>query len=99
MLVCSFFDQAAGVYARPFFPVSRGMALRLAADEVNRPAEDNPLYRHPGDFGLFLLGEMDDNSGLIVPLTPPERLALCSELKYQAPSSPAEPGFSPRVGG
>jgi len=98
MLICSFYDVAAVAYSRPFFTVSKGMALRMAADEVNREADDNQLAKHSADFMLFLLGEFDDSNGLIVPVCPPERLAVCSELRYRVPvSSSASDIVSPPV--
>lgn len=52
-------DAAAGAYAFPYCVQSIGAAMRSFADEVNRAAEDNPLYKHPEDFELFELGTFD----------------------------------------
>jgi len=62
-VVCAVFDSAAGVYGRPIFVASRGVALRSFTDEVNRRTPENPMSEHPEDFSLFLLAEFDDNSG------------------------------------
>lgn len=68
--IVSVFDSAAGVYARPFPVVATGQAVRDFSDEVNRSADDNPLYRHPDDYALFELGWFDDNTGEIVGVAP-----------------------------
>lgn len=74
MVVCSVFDVAAGVFARPFFVASKGLAVRSFQDEVARVAEDNPMYKHPADFRLFYLGTFDDNSGMFNGVVAPELL-------------------------
>lgn len=63
MIVCSVFDVAAGVYSRPFFVASKGLAIRSFQDEVSRKADDNPMSAHPADFKLFYLGTFDDLTG------------------------------------
>ncbi|AXH77395.1 MAG: nonstructural protein [Microviridae sp.] len=63
--VVSVRDSAADVYNRPFFVPHRNVAVRDFTDEVNREDPTNPLNKHPGDFDLYLLGEFDDNTGLI----------------------------------
>lgn len=65
--VVSVFDSAAGAYNRPFHVPSTGLAVRSFRDEVNRKAEDNTMYNHPGDYTLELLGTFDDSSGLLTP--------------------------------
>lgn len=56
-------DVRANCYMNPFAVDSIGRAMRSFEDEVNRPAEDNPLYKHPGDFELWQLGTFDTQSG------------------------------------
>ncbi|AXH78084.1 MAG: nonstructural protein [Microviridae sp.] len=58
-------DAAAEVFNRPFFVPHRNVALRDFTDEVNREDPSNQLNKHPGDFDLYLLGEFDDNTGLM----------------------------------
>lgn len=65
--VVSVYDSAAGAYNRPFYVPSTGLAVRSFRDEVNRNAEDNSMFRHPGDYTLELLGTFDDSSGLLTP--------------------------------
>lgn len=52
-------DIKAGVFGNPFFLSSVGQAERQFADEINRMAEDNVMYKHPEDFELFELGLFD----------------------------------------
>lgn len=63
MIVVSVFDVAAGVYSRPSFMGSKGLAVRSFQDECRRVAPDNQLNAHPEDFNLFLLGSFDDVLG------------------------------------
>ena len=65
--VVSVYDSAAGAYNRPFYVPSTGLAVRSFRDEVNRKAEDNTMYNHPGDYTLELLGTFDDSSSLLTP--------------------------------
>lgn len=63
MTVVSILDTAAGAYGRPAFVASQGVAVRQFQDEVNRPDEQNQLYKHYDDFQLYELGSFDDNTG------------------------------------
>ena len=53
MQIFAVYDTASGSFARPMFVASRGVALRVFSDEVNRKADDNMLFNHPEDFQLF----------------------------------------------
>lgn len=59
-------DRAVDAFMRPFAVPTIGSALRSFQDEVNRTAEDNPMYKHPDDYDLFQLGTWDDNKGEFV---------------------------------
>jgi len=72
--LCSVFDHAAQVFARPFPVVAGGQAIRDFTDEVNRVADDNPLYKHPDDYTLYVIGTFDDSTGFIDALGTPEQL-------------------------
>lgn len=58
-------DGASGAFGRPFFVHARAQAVRSFTDEVNRPAPDNEMNRHPEDFDLFFIGTFDDSSGAL----------------------------------
>lgn len=70
LFICSVFDRKVGSYGRPMFARAVGEAMRIFRDEVNRPAEDNILYKHPEDFDLFLVGKFDEETGRLIAENP-----------------------------
>lgn len=60
-------DSALQAFMRPFFVPTIPVAHRMFVDEVNRAAEDNPLYKHPDDHELHVLAEFDEESGEFFP--------------------------------
>jgi hypothetical protein len=60
---CSVHDKATGLFSRPVYVASPAQAIRSFSDEVNRKGDDNPLNRHPADYGLYQLGTFDDEAG------------------------------------
>lgn len=64
--VLSVFDSALQAFGRPMFFQSLGIAIRSFTDEVNRPAEDNSLYKHPEDFDMRYIADFDEESGEFV---------------------------------
>jgi len=48
------------------FVASKGIAVRMFTDEVNRSASDNVMFSHAGDFVLFELGLFDNVSGVFL---------------------------------
>lgn len=77
-------DAKAEVFSRPMFYVSRGVAMRDFADAVNGNPEESAYAKHPEDFGLFVVGSFDDNSGMLVPVMQPQMLCTALELKAGA---------------
>ena len=67
-------DEALNAFNRPFFVNSLGFAVRSFEDEVNRPADDNPMRKHAKDFSLFHVGSFDEDSGRFESLDVPIRL-------------------------
>ena len=61
LVAFSIFDSKAGVYGRPFFFQSAGVAMRVFGDMVNDANE--PVARHPEDYTLFQLATWDEDSG------------------------------------
>jgi len=76
-------DRAIDAYGQPFYATSVGGAVRSFSDEVNRPAENNQLAKHPEDFDLFLLGEYDDSTGEF-DTTRPAQVAVGKDLVIKA---------------
>lgn len=73
-------DSAAEAFARPMFLPAKGAAVRTFADEVNRVADDNPLYKHPEHFDLYELGSYDDATGKIEALETPKHVVAARDL-------------------
>lgn len=63
-------DQKTDMYSQPFFLMSDGQAMRAFGDDVNRQAEDNPLFKHPEDYELFALGEWESETAEFSTHTP-----------------------------
>lgn len=74
--VYSIYDQASGLYSRPFFTQSDGEAIRSFSD-IATDAE-HPIGKHPADYTLFRLGIFDDRDGN---LTDEDNSALSTALQ------------------
>lgn len=81
MIVCCVMDVQAQAFMQPMFVQSKGVALRMVGDEVNRQAPENLLFQHPEDFRLFELGEWDNATGLFECHAQPELVVDASALK------------------
>lgn len=64
----SIFDVKSEVYARPFFMVANGEAVRAFSDLANDAA--TTVGKHPGDFKLVLIGSFDDAKGELLTCPP-----------------------------
>lgn len=65
-------DRATQFFLRPFFCHTHGEAERSFTDAVKDP--QSPLSKHPDDYGLWHLGEYDDNTGAIASIDPKKML-------------------------
>ncbi|WNK14705.1 MAG: nonstructural protein [Microvirus sp.] len=72
-------DRATDTFGNPFYVSALGQAIRSFSDEINRPAEDNGLNKHPDDYDLYVLGSYDSESGLFDCSTP-RQIAVGKEL-------------------
>ena len=77
-VVCAVRDICGDVFGLPMFQQSVGMAQRAFSDAVNRPDENNLLYKHPEHFELYELGTFDDSTGSFVLADKPKQLLLGS---------------------
>lgn len=68
--VFAVYDRQGEAYATPMFIPMTGQAVRSFTDQINKPAEDNPLYQHPDDFDLWCLGAYDTSTGLFTENSP-----------------------------
>lgn len=72
-------DDKLETYNVPFFVPTIGAAERDFTDHANNP--ESPLYKHPEDYTLFLLGEYDQSSGLVDMEITPKVLMKAIEVK------------------
>lgn len=79
--IVSIFDKAMNEFHRPAFVQSEGLAIRSFQDEVNRDDAQNDLFKHPADFELYLIGEFNTETGSLVSLERPGRMATAESLK------------------
>lgn len=78
--VFSVLDSAANAFGNPFVVNHLGIALRAFTDQVNSESGGD-LFNHPADFALYQIGEYDDTTGVITPLTPPKLIVQAASLK------------------
>lgn len=76
LYACALYDDKAKAYNRPYFVPALGLATRSFMDEVNRAAQDNPLYQHPEDFHLAHLGFYDEETGTFENLQPTPNILM-----------------------
>jgi len=76
-------DRKANAFNRPMALPSIGQAIRSFQDEINREDNNNDLWKHPGDFDLYLLGTWDDETGQFENSEVPNQIAIGEELKYR----------------
>ena len=77
----SIYDAKAESYVTPWFQPTFGLAERIFTDEVNNP--ESTLNKHPEDYTLFYLGEMDQDTGKIETEATPKPLAKALEVNNQ----------------
>lgn len=81
-VVCSVFDNVAGVYSNPFYSVNIAVASRDFARACTEPSSS--LAVHPQDYSLYQLAEFDDSSGVFVSCQPP--VFICSAASVLNPT-------------
>ena len=77
-------DSAAQAYLAPFFLHNDGLAIRAFQDNVNS-TEENNISKHPEQFAMFKIGEMDDQTGVITALPSPKHITGGLEVKNPTP--------------
>lgn len=66
MRMYSLYDRTAKAFGQPFFQPNDAVAQRVTQTLVNNP--EATMHSYPNDFELWLIGEYDDNQGIVVPL-------------------------------
>ncbi len=60
ILLFTIFDEASGLYNRPFSLPSPSAAIRTFSDIACDV--EHEIGKHPEDYSLYMLGEFDDNT-------------------------------------
>lgn len=80
--VYAIYDSKSKQYENPFYVRMRGEALRMFADETNRP--ESKIYKHPEDYTLFELGTYSPDSGRYDSLDTPHSCGVAIEFHEAA---------------
>lgn len=78
MKIFSIFDSKAEAYLQPFFSPNSGTAIRSFSDAAKQ--EDSNFFKHSADFTLFVLGDFNEHTGVIVPLDAKQPLGSALEF-------------------
>lgn len=65
MKVYSIYDQKTGEWSNPFFQNHDVSAIRAFREAVKNEDPNNMLNKYPRDFTLHLIGEWDNETGII----------------------------------
>lgn len=76
-------DVVANVHSNLMQVPHIGGSIRAFGDECKRKEPNNILAQHPEDFELWIVGEYDDNTGIITPYNHPERKQLAVGANYR----------------
>lgn len=82
ILVYSVFDSKISAHLQPMFCLTEGQAIRSFSDAVMD--DKTSLFLHPHDYSLFQIGEFDQHSGMLFPLTAPIQIITGSEVRHSA---------------
>lgn len=82
-------DTKSETFLSPITVKTIGEAERGFKDEVNNP--QSMMCKHPEDFGLYLLGEYDNLTGILIPESQPKHIASAINHK-QAPTAGGSQG-------
>lgn len=76
------YDKKAAAHMTPFFVANTQLGLRAFSNAASNI--ESPVCRNPEDFSLWMLGEFDDDSGLIKAAEKPIHIAEAINLKKGA---------------
>lgn len=74
----SLFDSKAQAFGLPFYAPAVGLAVRSVCDAAKE--RETLMAKHAADFTLYQVGEFDDATGLLTPMSPALNLGLVSQL-------------------
>lgn len=84
MGIFAVYDSKALRYGAPMFIPTVGEAVRGFADVVNDA--QTMISKHPSDYVLYQLGELDDSNGVLVAFAPLVNLGNAAEFKKVVPA-------------
>lgn len=73
----SIYDSKALVFNPPFFALTVPAALRMFSDLAND--KQSTVYKHPGDYVLYGIGEYDDSNGSLIAYKQHTHLGIASQ--------------------
>lgn len=85
-IVCSVYDLKVKFFDMPMIFRNRGEAARSWSEIANHPTHS--ISKHPADFAMMIIGEFDDQTGLIDALPQSENLGLAAEFKKAPVAEP-----------
>jgi hypothetical protein len=74
-------DRALDAYQQPFLVRAIGEAIRAFQDAINKP--ESPMYAHPDDYDLYMIGTYNDESAKITQAAEPQQIAIGKQLRIQ----------------
>lgn len=84
VLMFSIYDEKAGAHMQPFFMVNEALAQRFVNDQVRDP--NSPLAKNPEDYHLYMLGELDDETGIVEALEPIKHMNAVTQFLKVSPN-------------
>lgn len=63
-------DIKLDCFGQPQACASIGVGARAFSDAINNPERNTDMSKHPEDFELWHIGEYDDATATIVPISP-----------------------------
>lgn len=76
-------DEKAQAFVKMQFFQTDGIATRQFSDAVRDPKTF--LNQHPEDYSIYVLGEIDDETGLVSPIVPPILITRASAFVNDVP--------------
>lgn len=82
MKLCSMVLKDCGVQAfmPPQFVTHKNAMIRALTDALKNKESKADYVKHPEDFELYCNGEFDDQSGLLLPVSPPTLVVRLKDL-------------------
>lgn len=78
-LIIALYDSKTELYSTPVYAKTTGQAQRDLQEAVN--GADGIIAKYPEDYRLYCLGTYNNETGEIIPLTPPKFIVDAATLK------------------